>query len=71
MKYSDGSYSWDIPFTDGKKWIEFEIHEGVYLEFQIKEIYNVLPQHQSVLGKTDARTIFDIGFRIPFRSEKA
>ncbi|MBD2201716.1 hypothetical protein H6G33_10185 [Calothrix sp. FACHB-1219] len=49
------------------KWIEISIEKGEWFYFSIKEIYDVDPKYQGVLGKTDSRPVFELGFRLPFK----
>jgi len=51
----------DIPFT--KMWIEIEVKQK-WFEFQIREIYTPSPEAQRVLGQTDSRTVFELGFSL-------
>lgn len=61
----------DIPFTNGNKWIQIYLYNNKHLTIELIEIYNVKDKEaQKVLGYTDSREFFSIGFRIPFRKEK-
>lgn len=63
------SWEWYIPFTKEEKWIELEIWGSKWLEFSIRELYVPSIEDQKILGETDSRTVFEFGFRIPFRKE--
>lgn len=45
-------------------WLEIERYKG-WLELSVKEIYDVAPEHQAILGSTDSRTVIELGFRLP------
>jgi hypothetical protein len=61
--------SWDkdvfIPFTNMDKWINFSV-EGCWFELQFQEVYSVPEAHRNILGSTDSRIVFSLGFLLPF-----
>lgn len=61
---TEREWEFNIPFFKSDKWIEIYLYNNVFLSITAKEIYKVEPEDQE-----DARTFFELGFRVPFRKE--